>query len=442
MDSSASRRVLQTAAVLAATVFSAIVGASQGANAANSSHAPTVLIFPLENTGHNPQMDWLGEGLAELAGEQLSAGGVSVFSREDRLAALEKLGIPAYAKFTRATMLKIGAEIDADYMIFGEFAPEGGSMRVTSRVLGSSPARLSPPIVESGAIASFGEIQSRESARILCQIHSGLSPGVNCDPASDALLRSISAARIPRPDAFEFYIRGIISSDDDARLRFLRQAAQLESDWDQPLFAIGDDYYTKRDCEAAEQWLLRIPAASLRSAEANFDLGVCDLLRNDPLKAESVFTALATRGRSAPAGSANADAQPEVISNLGAALLRQARYREALADFERAQKLDPGEPDYDFNAALAHYLLNQWNPAIQYLRDALHLAPDDPETKSLLAAALDHTGQSQEANTLRAQSAAASEKPVGPRREIPRMDATALARLVRVRTDYGSGAGK
>ena len=388
-------------------------------------------------------MDWLGEGLAELASEQLTAAGLNVYSREDRLAVFEKLGIPPYAKFSHATMLKIGAELDADYMVFGEFAPDGGAMRITAHLLGVSPARLSPAVVESGAITAFGETQTRESARLVCLIHSGLSIGTACEAASANLLQTIKAAHLARPDAFEFYIRGIISSDDDARLRFLRQAAQLETDWDQPLFAIGDFYYGKRDCEAAQQWLTRIAATSLRSPEANFDLGVCDLQHNDPLKAEAVFTALASRARNSNSSSGSgADEHPEVLSNLGAALLRQARYREALAHFERAQKLDPGEPDYDFNSALAHYLLNEWTPAVQLLRDALHLAPDDATIKSLLASALDRSGQTQEANALRTQSASDAEKPTGPRREVAKMDPTALARLVRIRTDFNSGAGK
>lgn len=439
---SASRRLVQIAAGLAATSILSIACAAQGASVASSSRSPSVLIFPLENASRNPQMDWLGEGLAELAGEQLSAAGLSVFSREDRVTVFEKLGIPSYAKFSRATMLKVGAEIDADYMVYGEFSTEGAAMRITAYVLGTSPPRLSPPVVESGTMTALVDTQARVSARILCRIHSGLSAGANCGSASDAMLKTVAAAHVARPDAFEFYIRGVMSSDDDARLRFLQQASRLEPDWDRPLFAIGDYFYGKRDCESAQQWLTRISATSLRSAEANFDLGVCDLLHNDPLKAESVFGSLAARATSSSVPSPAVDAHPEVLSDLGAALLRQARYREALPYFERAQKLDAGEPDYDFNAALARYLLNEWTPAIQYLRDALHLAPDDATIKSLLAAALDHAGQSQEANALRSQSVAATDKGSPPRRDVAKMDPTALSRLVRIRTDFSSGAGK
>jgi len=391
-------------------------------------------------------VDWLGEGLAELAGEQLSAGRLSVFSREERLAMTEKLGIPAYAKFSRATMLKVGTEIDADYVIFGDFAPEGGGLRINAHILGINPARLAVPITESGAITAFGEVETRIAARALCQIHSGLGAGSGCDTATDGMAAPLRSAHIARPDAFEFFIRGVIAPEDDSRLRFFRQASQLEPDWDQPLFALGDYFYAKRDCEPAQQWLSRVSPASPHADEANFDLGVCDLLHNDPPKAESVFLALASRPcATAPAGARNArsrEQQPEVLSNLGAALLRQARYREALNCFENALKIDAGESDYSFNAALADYLLGDWAPAARHLREALHLLPDDQTVKALLAAALDKMGQTQEANALRSLPVANGGATATMHRDVTKMDATALSRLVRIHADFGAGAGK
>ena len=447
MFSGALRRDVGVAAVLASALCGCTVGTAQTPSAVRSSeHSTTVLILPLENTGHNAQVDWLGEGLAELAGEQLSAAGLSVFSRDDRLAILEKLGVPVYAKLSRATMLKIGAEIDADYVIFGDFAPDGGNLRINARVLGINPVRLAVPVAESGAMTSFGDVETRIAARELCQISSGLAGGSSCDTVTDGMRAPLRSAHIARPDAFEFFIRGVITSDDESRLRFLRQASQLEPDWDQPLFALGDYYYAKRDCEPTQLWLSRIPADSRHTDEANFDLGVCALIRNDPPKAESVFLALSARPHvSAPSSAKNArsrEQQPEVLSNLGAALVRQARYREALNYFETALKIDPGESDYSFNAALADYLLADWASAARHLREALHLLPDDPTVKALLAAALDKTGQSQEATALRSQPVANGGTTTTMRRDVTKMDATALSRLVRIHADYGGGAGK
>lgn len=64
------------------------------ASAPKPGRGASVVIFPFENTGHAGEMDWLGEGLSELAIERLDGHGLTVFTREERLDALEKLGLP------------------------------------------------------------------------------------------------------------------------------------------------------------------------------------------------------------------------------------------------------------------------------------------------------------------------------------------------------------
>ncbi len=88
-------------------------------------HAETVVVFPFENVANDAAKDWLGEGLSELTTDSMVGHGPVVFTRDERLAALEKLGLPTYSRFSRATMIKIAGEIDADYVVFGEFTPDG-----------------------------------------------------------------------------------------------------------------------------------------------------------------------------------------------------------------------------------------------------------------------------------------------------------------------------
>ena len=71
-------------------------------------------------------LDWLGEGLAELTSERLEDRGLSVFSREERLGVLERMGLPDSARFSHATMVKIAGEADADEIIYGRFVSDGG----------------------------------------------------------------------------------------------------------------------------------------------------------------------------------------------------------------------------------------------------------------------------------------------------------------------------
>jgi tetratricopeptide (TPR) repeat protein len=435
-----SRHWLGCAAVFAIAAGSCGVAAAQApANSSATARVETVVVFPFENSGHEPGKDWLGEGLAELTADRLQGHGPIVFSREERLAALEKLGLPAYSRFTRATMLKIAAEIDADYVVFGDFVPDGTNLRVTARVLSVNPPKLSEVTEDSGPIESVGEIDSRVSWHVLCQIHSALALENACDTSSPAALQFFGAGKQIRPDALEHYVRGLLAAKDDVRLTEMRAAAAMDPAWDEPVYAIGKVYYERMECESAMSWLMRVPATSAHSIDAAFAVGVCRLTQNDPLSAGSAFAAISGRtGSGSPAGTEI----PEVENNLGAALLRQARYKDALPDFVKAQQLDPGEPDYWFNVGLAEYLLADWGAAARALREALRLQPEAQDARALLLAALDHNGETEEASALRADAPPKDPKDVRPKQDVTRMNATALSRIARIRREMNAGAAR
>ncbi len=440
-----SRRWLGCAAIFALAAGSSGIAAAQSpANSNTTSRAETVVVFPFENAGQEAGKDWLGEGLAELTVNRLQGHGPVVFSREERLAALEKLGLPAYSRFTRATMLKIAAEIDADYVVFGDFTPDGANVHLTARVMSVNPPKLSATIEESGLAENLGDMDSRVSWRVLCMINGALAQDASCDATSPAALKFLGAGTRIRVDALEHYVRGLQDAEDDARLRELREAARLDPEWDEPVYAIGKTYYARLDCDAALAWFTRVPAESPHAMDAEFAAGVCHLTENDPLGAETAFTALANRTGQTISGQSSAgrfDA-PEVMNNLGAALLREARYKDALPDFEKARQIDPGEPDYWFNVGLGEYLLGDWGAAARALREALRLEPDAQDARALLLAALDHNGETEEANALRADTPPKDPKDVRPRQEIAKMNATALSRIARVRKELNAGAAR
>jgi len=80
-------------------------------------HSEILLVFPFENASRMANLDWLDEGLSELTAERLEDRGVNVLSREDRLATLERIGLPDSARFSHATIIKIAGEADADAVV-------------------------------------------------------------------------------------------------------------------------------------------------------------------------------------------------------------------------------------------------------------------------------------------------------------------------------------
>src|SRR5260370_34671760 len=86
------------------------------------------LVFPFENAGASPRLDWLSEGLEELTIQRLSAAGEQVYSHAGRLAELERNALLRSSKLSRATMLHIGEDLVPDMTVLGRSSPRARSL--------------------------------------------------------------------------------------------------------------------------------------------------------------------------------------------------------------------------------------------------------------------------------------------------------------------------
>jgi tetratricopeptide (TPR) repeat protein len=378
----------QTFADLPSSTSRTDLKASTGASAsAPDAVQPGIyLVFPFDNEGASPSLDWLGEGLEELTIQRLSAAGQQVYSHEGRTEELDRSGLPPAARLSRASMLRVAQNMDADFVIFGRFTSDGQSLTIESRILRISPIRLLPPVRVTGPLDSLMELH----LKMLWQL---LSANDHAYPQS---LEEFSKAQRPlRLDAFEHYIRGLLSSDDDARLRELREAARLEPEWPDPDFAIGDAYYSRRDCDSALPWFAKVPQTHDRYAESQFSAGVCKLLMNQPDRAEEVFTSLQEFLKSSMVSGAEL---PELLNNLALALARDGKTPAAIADLRRATELDPDEDDYPFNLGLLALETKDFAGAAEAFRDASGREPDNPENRAWMIFSLEKAGKKTEAD--------------------------------------------
>ena len=387
-------------------------------------HPGTLLVFPFENDGRMASLDWLGEGLAELTVERLQDRGLSVLSRQERLAALEKIGLPDSARFSHATMMKIAAEADADEVVFGRYVSDGKTVTVEARVLRISPPWLSPAYTQTSSFEDLLRAHARLSWQILC----ALEPK-NCSPQGANTDESSFADPPPslRLDALENFVRGLLAPDDESHIRALREAARLEPAWDRPPFELGQVYFARRNCESALPWFSRVPPNRPDGPEASFNTGVCHLLRNDPARAEAAFSGLIERTGSADRGGWLPELS-KVRNNLGVARLRLGKWSEAATEFESAAALDEGEPDYWVNLGIAKLAAKQPAGAVAAFEHARKLDPDDKGARTLLISALESLGRSSDAAAVRAESAENNGRVASPAPQDP----TALAPLARV----------
>jgi tetratricopeptide (TPR) repeat protein len=352
------------------------------------------LVFPFENTGASARLEWIGEGLEELTIQQLSAAGQQVYSHEGRLSEMDRYGLPSSGRLSRATMLHIAQEMDADYVVFGGYASDGKTIQVTARLLRVSPVSLLPVIEESDELALLIQLQAKLTWRLLGTCNHGYP------------LSLVEFSKLQRPlslAAFEQYIRGLLANDDENRLRDLKEAARLEPDWPEPAFAIAEAYLQRNDCGAALPWFAKIPPSNSRRAEATFAAGVCRLRLGQPDKAEEVFDSLEQDlHRNLVTG---ADL-PEILNNLAIARARQDNFPPALTALGRARDIDPDEDDYPFNLGLLALQQKDLATAETHFSEAVEREPDNAEDMAFLIYTLDKLGKKSEAE---AQREAASE---------------------------------
>lgn len=415
----------------AASLHAQQPAAGPRAASAGPSQQGVYLVFPFENAGASPRLDWLGEGLEELTIQYLSDAGEQVYSHAGRAGELERYGLPSSAKLSRATMLRIAQDLDADYVIFGSFTSDGTSLSVESRVLRVDPPSLLAPVRESAPLSSLMELHTGVVWRLLS----------TNERAYPLALKDFAKAQRPlRLDAFEHFVRGLLVSEDEPRLRELHEAARLEPTWPDPAFALGETYASRNDCNSALPWFARVPKTHQRYVEAVFATGVCRLQLNEPDKAEEVFTSLraAMGGNSkheTGAASAVSGADlPEILNNLGVALARQGKTPAAQVDLRRATDLDPDEDDYPFNLGLLAFRGNEFTAAAGFFREASEREPDNPEDRAMLIQSLEKSGKKAEADEERE----AATEALGPN-ALPtiRVDAKAeaLPHLDRVKTE-------
>jgi len=411
---------LRTLSLAAFLAVSAVAAAGQAPSGRPIVPSPQgiFLVFPFANDGANPRLDWLGEGLEELTIERLSAAGQKVFTHAGRTAELERYGLPGNAQFSHATMLRIGADLDADFVVFGKFSSDGKSLTIESRLLRVSPTRLSEAVRETATLDSLMELNAKVVWKLLAANDKGFP--VN--------LAEFSQLQRPlRLDAFEHYIRGVLSTDDDARVRELRESARLDAGWPDPAFALGEAYFSRRDCEAALPWLAKVPAGSSLSAEAMFTTGVCRLQLNQPDKAEETFAALENNLKNDLVAGAEL---PEVLNNLALARARRGNTTAAASGLLRALDLDPDEDDYPFNLGLLYLRGNDATTAARYFREASDREPENPEDRALLIYALEKTGNKKEAGEERNSAL----ETLGPS-SLPPVKPETFARLDRILTE-------
>lgn len=344
------------------------------------------IVLPFENNTRDPNLEWISESFVKVLSSNLASPRFLMMGRRERAAAFDLLGIPHTSILSVATVYKVAQELDATKVIVGSYDYNNGVFQATAQVLEMDGPRLNEKFMESGPLAELLELQTG----LAWQIQRSLRPNLTISKSE-----YIRDRKGPRLDAFENYLRGLLSNDRTQPIRYFRTAQRLDPSFTEPAFELGMIYFQDQDYPTSILWLSKLRRGEADYLEANYFLGLAYLYLGQYERAAAAFRVVAQR---LPLN--------EVYNNLGIALMRQDR-PGAAPYFEKAVRSDPGDPDYQFNLGYAYWKQGRFPEALPHLAKALR-GGDTPAWRAVYAQCLLQAGQKEEsarqAQLLRQQS--------------------------------------
>lgn len=336
--------------------------------------ADTFAVIPLFNLNESksPDLNWIGESVAETIHDSLSSVGLLVLAREDREEVYRRLTLRTGVVLTRASVIKIGQTLDAGTIIFGEFQVEGAdngvtspksNLRLVARIIDLKKLRQGPEFLETGPLENLSQMETRLGWTLAHQ----LAPGST--PTQDEFFRSRPPVRV---DAMENYVRGLTATNPDQKLKLFRQAALLDDHFSQPAFQLGRMLFQKKDYKVSDQWLVKVARTDSHFLEAAFLRGICLYYEGNFDDAIDQFRLVASE---IPLN--------EVYNDLGAALSRK-NDPAATDNFNKALQGDEGDPDYWFNVGYSLWKQGKFALAAEKFRAVLDRKQDDSEATIML----------------------------------------------------------
>ena len=352
------RKLLAVALAAAALCAPVACSFAQGADAP-AGHV--VLVLPFENKSGNPSLNWIGDSFPDTLDRRLNTSGFLTISHDDRTYAFDHLGLPKDFRPSRATTIQIARQLDANFVILGNYTVADNRIQVQARALSIDALRLSPAVDDS---ADLTRLSDAENA-IAWKVARAIDPHFNVSEST-----FIAAPGSVSLTALEDYIRGTDASSPAERLGRLKAAVGVSPTYAAALLALGKEQYAERSFADAAATLGKVPPDDPLALEAGFYLGLARFNTANYAGAQTAFAFVAGR---LPL--------PEVVNDEGVALSRQNK--DAVALFQQAATADPSDEDFHYNLALAFFRRGDTASALNEIFLALKLKPNDNEALAL-----------------------------------------------------------
>ena len=322
-----------------------------------------VLVLPFDNRSGQPNLGWIGDSFPYTLDQRLTSAGFLTIGRDDRLYALDHLGLPADFRPSRATTIRIAQTLDADFVVVGSFNVENGRIQVQAQILEVNQLHMSEPLTDSAELPRLFEVENA----IAWKVAQRMDPHFAI--AEQTFLAAAGGVKL---STFEDYIRGTSAPTSDERIKRLEAAVAETPDYTAALLALGKEQYAALQYEEAAATLAKVPSTDRVALEAGFYRGLARFNIAKYAEAQTAFAFVAT---SLPL--------PEVVNDEGVALSRQGK--DAAPLFQQVIAADPNDADYHFNLAVALLGQSDIAGATREVQAALKLHSADPEATELLA---------------------------------------------------------
>lgn len=301
-------------------------------------------VLPFDNRSPNANLDWMGESFVESLATALQNAGLSVITRQERAAAFDQAGIPELPTLSLATRMHIAGDADAHWLILGSYHYDGTTFRVSASVVDLEREHMMDVPEEKGALQDLESIQNDLAHAILQAIR------------PDADFSGLPARQHVLLPAYENYIRGVIATDPEVRLKYLREAVRLQPDYSHAIFRLGEEYFNRDDFASALQWLPRVQRSDPDYWQSQFLAGLAAFHREQYPRAVAFFREISGR---LP--------MTEVLNDLGVSLTH-TQPAEAVQVLLRARQQDASDFDIQRNLAAAWLLAGDRGHALLLLQ--------------------------------------------------------------------------
>jgi Tfp pilus assembly protein PilF/TolB-like protein len=343
------------------------------AQSPSATDSPRVLVLPFDNPSREPRLYWLSEGASLLLTQELSARGTSAISRDERLAAFQRLQVPPVATLSRASVIRLGELVGAAEVVTGSVAISGDTFEVRARRIQLDSGRMDPVHIEAGPLTELYPIFERLAPRVF--------------PESRARAPK-SGHQHPVPSAFENFVKGLVAESSATQHAYLQAALKAEPTFDQARLALWSLHTEEGDHARALTVSLEVTPSSTDWRDAQFRAALTEI---QLARYDAASTRLKTLQSQIPSAA--------VLNNLGIVQLRRGGLPtggRATYFFDQAMKLVPDDADHAFNLGYAYWLERDPKASAYWLRQAVRLNPADGRAHAVLAAALQASGAATE----------------------------------------------